>query len=186
MKRFALLTCLAVLLALPARGEVETAADYFNLGAATFIRANPEQALAIVNEGLVFFPEDESLLRLKALIEQQEEQQNQDSSEDSEQEDQDSESEENGSDENQNDQQPDEEEQSDEEEQEQESDDNETSEEPADEEEREQPQPGDMNEDEAEMVLDSLRQLEEAQRERIMQDMIRRQMQNMPPVEKDW
>ena len=77
-------------------------------------------------------------------------------------------------------------EQSDEEEQEQESDDNETSEEPADEEEREQPQPGDMNEDEAEMVLDSLRQLEEAQRERIMKDMIRRQMKNIPPVEKDW
>ncbi len=43
-----------------------------------------------------------------------------------------------------------------------------------------------MTEEEAEMVLDSLRQLEEAQREQMTQEMIRRKMRNLPPVEKDW
>ncbi len=185
MKRFVLAVIALCILALPIRAEVESAADYFNLGAATFIRENPEPALAIVNEGLVFYPEDESLIRLKALIEQQQEQQNQNnSSDDSDQQDQDSQAEQNESGENQNEQSPDEEEESEQEPpEENEGEQNEGNEE---EQEQDQPQPSDLNEDEAEMVLDSLRQLEEAQRERIMQDMIKRQMQNMPPVEKDW
>lgn len=180
MKRFALVTCLAVLLALTVRGEVNTATDYFNLGAATFIRENPEQALAIVNEGLLFFPEDETLLRLKALIEQQDQDNQSSSSSDSESQDRDDSNEQPPEDEDQSEQSPEEQDEPWEE-----PPDDEKNQQDASEDQR-QEQPGDMNEDEAEMVLDSLRQLEEAQRERIMQDMIRRQMQNMPPVEKDW
>lgn len=149
-----------------AHAEATSAADYFNLGAATFIREDAEAAKAIVEEGLLFHPEDEPLLKLKALLEQQQESQS-DQSENSEQPQESDQS-------DQSDQQPQDQPQQPQE-----------SESPQDQP-QDQPQPEEMTGEEAEMVLDSLRQLEEAQRDQLMQEMIRRQMRDMPPVEKDW
>lgn len=149
-----------------AHAEATSAADYFNLGAATFIREDPEAAKAIVEEGLLFHPEDEPLLKLKALLEQQQESQS------------------NQSDQSEKSEQPQESDQSDQSDQ-QPQDQPQESESPQDQP-QDQPQPEEMTGEEAEMVLDSLRQLEEAQRDQLMQEMIRRQMRDMPPVEKDW
>jgi Ca-activated chloride channel family protein len=169
------------------RAEATSAADYFNLGSSTFIREDPERALAIVNEGLMFHPDDEPLLRLKALLEQKKDQEQQQQQQEQQQEQNDSSKDDSDSsekpddsseqgDQNQDQNEPEKpEEQSPEEEQPQE---------PS--EQAPEPTAGEMTEEEAEMVLDSLRQLEQAQREQLMQEMIRRQMQNMPPVEKDW
>ena len=44
------------------------------IGSATFIREEPDKALAIVNEGLSHHPDNEPLLKLKALLEQQKQQ----------------------------------------------------------------------------------------------------------------
>lgn len=152
-----------------AHAEATSAADYFNLGAATFIREDAEAAKAIVEEGLLLHPEDEPLKKLKALLEQQQESQSNksDQSDSSDQSDP-SDSEQ---DQNQEQDQPQPQEPENQQDQPQEQD---------------QPQPEEMTGEEAEMVLDSLRQLEEAQRDQLMQEMIRRQMRDMPPVEKDW
>lgn len=176
MKKIALIAFLAWAAASSTRAatNVTSAADYFNLGAATFIRQDPEQALAIVNEGLLLHPEDEPLVQLKALLEQQQEQEQQ-------QQDQQQENEQEKEDANKSDQ-------SDPSEEDQPQDQDQDQDQPPEEQDQqeEQPAPGDMTEQEAEMVLDSLRQLEEAQRNELMQEMIRRQMRDMPPVEKDW
>lgn len=153
------------------------AGDYFNLGSATFIRENPESALGIVNEGLSIYPGDESLLRLKKLLEekQNEQQEQQDQEQEQQPDPQDGQS---GEPENQSPEQ----EQESEEPQDQKNKDGDE-EQP---EEKEEPQPADMTKNEAEMMLDSLRQLEQAQREQLMQEMIRNKIPDMPPVEKDW
>lgn len=143
---------------------------YFNEGAATFITQTTEKALAIVNEGLQLHPDNEALLKLKALIEQQQ-QQNQDQQDQDQQQSDPSDA----SDENeQNDPPPDQNQEDDQ------------APESSEDEESDEPEPDEMTEEEAEMVLDSLRQLEEAQREQLMQEMIRKKMRDMPPVEKDW
>lgn len=170
MKRFALMVFLFGA-GLHAHADATSAADYFNLGAATFIREDPEAALAIVNEGLQFHPEDEPLKKLKALLEQQQESQSEqsDQSDQSDQSEEPQESDPPDQSDAEQDQQPQPQEPSDPQDQPQ-----------------DQPQADEMTEDEAEMVLDSLRQLEEAQRDQLMQEMIRRQIRDMPPVEKDW
>lgn len=155
--------------------ELPSAADYFNYGSATFIRDDPQKALAIVLEGIEHYPDNESLLRLKELLEQQQEQQNQNNQQDRQNEqEQDQEQEQNDSNE-QNEDQPD---QNDEGEPEQ----------TPPEEDQQPPEPTaeEMTDEEAEMVLDSLRQLEQAQREQLMREIIRQQARDMPPVEKDW
>jgi Ca-activated chloride channel family protein len=181
------LTLLTALALAPLRAEVVDAPTYFNLGAATFIREQPETALAIVNEGLALHPDDEPLQKLKALLEQQQDQnqdQNQQDNQDSESDPSDDESSPSDpSDSGENEQPPEEEpgeENAEPEQPDQPSD-------PKDESPpQQQPVASEMTEQEAEMVLDSLRQLEQAQRENLTQEMIRRQMQQMPPVEKDW
>ncbi len=162
-----------------AQTNVTSAVDYFNLGASTFIREDQEKALAIVNEGLLFHPEDEALLKLKSLLEQQ-----QDSSSG-----QNEQPEETPPQENAGDQEPADQDTSSGEEESGEQQPEPADQESGDEEqpdEQERPRADEMTGEEAEMVLDSLRQLEEAQRNELMQEMIRRQMRDMPPVEKDW
>jgi len=173
----AFLRSILITLALAAyvHADLPSAKDYFNYGSATFIREEPEKALAIVNEGLEHYPEDEPLIRLKELLEQQNEQQNQDNQS----------KDQNNQEQDQDQQQGDQDEQS-----EDPSDQNEEQEAPPPEPEDEQPptEPSaeEMTEEEAEMVLDSLRQLEQAQREMLMREIIKQQMRDMPPVEKDW
>ena len=161
--------------------QTTTAADYFNQGASTFIREDQQKALAIVNEGLELHPQDEQLLKLKALLEKQNEQQQQQQNQENE-ENQDQNQSEQQNQQNQQDQS----EPSDEEKDSESSGEEKKEEQPPPEEPEEQPQAGDMTGEEAEMVLDSFRQLEEAQRNQLMQEMIRRKMSEMPPVEKDW
>ncbi|HMP88869.1 MAG TPA: hypothetical protein PJ991_01645 [Kiritimatiellia bacterium] len=157
----------------PVFSELPSATDYFNYGSATFIREDPQKALAIVLEGLEHYPEHDPLIRLKELLEQQQEQnqQNQQDQQESQENDQSPEDGDNEQNDDESDQNRD-------------NDPNDTSEQ----EEQQPPEPlaEEMTEDEAEMVLDSLRQLEQAQREQLMREIIRRQLRDMPPVEKDW
>jgi len=190
MKRILIIAAMAGAMAgstIAQHAQVSPPTDYFNRGSAIFIRESPEQALAIVNEGLVHYPEDSALIRLKELIERQQDQQQQ------QQQQQQSSSSESSPDEQPppEGEQPPEEQPSPPDEQEQDQQDqNEADKDQQPDESREQPgEPKtaeEMTEEEAEMVLDSLRQLEEAQREQVNQEMIRRSMRNMPPVEKDW
>jgi len=162
------------------------ATDYFNQGSVTFIRESPEKALAIVTEGLVHYPENEPLIKLKELIEQQDkqDQQNQQNQQDQSQDQSKSDQGEQPPPEEQPEEKPDE---PSEEEKDQSKKEDQQPSEPQDQEaEQKEAVAEDMTEEEAEMVLDSLRQLEEAQREQMTQEMIRRKMLNMPPVEKDW
>jgi hypothetical protein len=159
------------------------AETYFNRGSATFIRESPEAALAIVNEGLVHHPDDTGLIRLKELIERQQDQQQQQSSS--------SESSPEEQPPPQGEQEPQEQPPAPDEQEQEPQDQKDTDGEPQESEAppTEKPRPEsaeEMTEEEAEMVLDSLRQLEEAQREQVNQEMIRRSMRNLPPVEKDW
>jgi Ca-activated chloride channel family protein len=174
--------CTAVSMVYAQGTPPESAEDYFNLGSAIFIRESGERALAVVDEGLVLYPDDEKLLRLKQLIEQeQENQQNQQQ--------QDQNPEENGDDNQQtpeNEQEQEQDEQEENEQNENQDDQTPSEQQPGDPSDRQEPNPEDMTEDEANMILDSLRQLEHAQREQLTQDMIRKQMNNLPPVEKDW
>lgn len=158
--------------------------EFFNIGSATFIREDPEKALSVVNEGLSLYPDNQKLLRLKSLLEQEEQQQSQQNEQNQEEEQdqkdqqdqQPSNSEsQNQQDEKQNEQQP---------ENEKPEDSKEKNGEEKDEQNKKSAE--EMTKSEAEMVLDSLRQLEQAQREKLMQEMIRRKMQDLPPVEKDW
>lgn len=191
MKTLSLTAALATLFTVYAAAQpllTAPAETYFNRGSATFIRESPEKALAIVNEGLVHHPEDTALIRLKELIERQQDQQQQ-----QQQQQQPSSSSESSPDEPppQGEQEPqeqppapDEQEQKPEDQRDADGEPQENNDAPP-----EQPRPEsaeEMTEEEAEMVLDSLRQLEEAQREQVNQEMIRRSMRNLPPVEKDW
>lgn len=189
MKSFIALLCL---IGATAFGQTATAPasaqDYFNNGSATFIREDPTKALAIVNEGLSFHPDNEPLLKLKALLEQQQQQnqQNQNQNQDQKKEDQDQQDQNQPQNEQDQDQQkPEDEQKPDEDDLKQ--DQNQGQPPPQEEKESGEEQAAkDMSEEEANMVLDSLRQLEQAQREQMTQHMIRQQMQNPPPVEKDW
>jgi len=151
-----------------------SATDYFNIGSATFIRENPEAALGIVNEGLSLYPQDESLQQLKKLLEEKKEEQPQQNQQNQKQEDQ-PENQPEASPENQ-----------DQERQQENRDPSSSQERRAGETEDQKEAADETTRNEAEMVLDSLRQLEQAQREQIMQEMIRRKIPDMPPVEKDW
>jgi len=171
-----------------AQTDPTSAEAYFNQGSATFIREEPEQALVIVNEGLALHPENEPLIKLKALLEQQKDQNQQDQQNQQNQEDRKDQQEQ--QDQSQKDEEPqqDQEEQKEDEPEKEEQEQDQPEAQPPEEEQPqdEQPSPGEMTEEEAEMVLDSLRQLEQAQREQMTREMIRKQMSDMPPVEKDW
>lgn len=173
----------------PAQTEASGARDYFNRGAQLFANNQLDEALAVVNEGIERHPESAWLPQLKEAIEREKQQQQQ-SGGDSSQQPQPQENEENQQ-QQEDQQQPDQPlpDEQPEDEQDQKDKENEGEQKP---EPGEQPQPEpqpvaeEMTEQEAEMVLDSLRQLEEAQRDQVTREMIRRTMQNLPPVEKDW
>ena len=143
---------------------------YFDHGAEQFTRDDIEKARAWVDEGLVLYPQDERLIALKQLLEQQQQQQQQ-------QQDQDSGSQ-------QDRQEPGEGEQDRE------------PEEPRQEEQGKagepQEQPGEdqpasaMTPEEAERILDAMRDRESAERTRFTEERLRREARRLPPVEKDW
>ena len=157
---------------------------YFHLGAQTFVTNDIEPAKEIVNQGLANYPEDPWLLGLKQLLEQQQQQQQQQqqdqqsSEQNQENSDQNQSSDSSGEQADQN--QPSEEEQQ----QEQPSPQEEQT--PGEEEQQQPAEAGEMTEDEANMLLDALKQREQAEREALMQQQIQRQSRQTAPVEKDW
>lgn len=162
----------------------QNADTYFHLGAQTFVTNDVEPAKEIVNEGLANYPEDPWLLGLKQLLEQQQQQQQQQDQQSSEQ------NQEN-SDQNQSldssVKQPDQNPRPEEEPQQEQRPPQEEQAPPPGEEEQQQPEKaGEMTEDEANMLLDALKQREQAEREALMQQQIQRQNRQTAPVEKDW
>lgn len=164
----------------------QDAETFFHAGAQTFVTNDIEPAKEIVLEGLTQHPDDPWLLGLKALLEQQQEQEQQ------QQQQQQSQSQPNPEQDPQN-QDPNQQEQP------QPPQPQEAPEPPEPGEQEQQPQPqsgeeqsaeereaGEMTEDEAEMLLDALRQREQAEREAMMREQIRRQSRQTAPVEKDW
>lgn len=142
---------------------------YFDHGAEKFTRDDLEKARAWVNEGLLLYPEDAKLILLKQLLEQPTQPQPQPSQDSKEPSQSDS--------------------QSSAEQQPQPIDNADQSERQAGEEDAndaQAPESARMTEEEAERILDALKDREAAERARAAADRLRREMSRLPPVEKDW
>lgn len=165
--------CAVLLLLVGAAGSrADTARDFFNRGAERFTRSDNQQARTIVEAGLQDHPDDTALLALKALLEQQQQQQ---SSSGEEQQPQDQESE-------QDRQQQEQKDGSDSKQQ-----DAAQQEQPEPEEESDQPKEArEMTKDEARLLLDAMKQQEQALRRKVAMDRLRSSIGQLPPVEKDW
>lgn len=145
----------------------EDAGYYFDRGAERYTRDDAEQAKRWVSDGLAVYPEDPRLLALKQLLDQQQQQQQsseqkQEGGEQSEQE---------------REQPQDQEEPQDASEQQQAREDAAGEDEKAAEE---------MTREEATLLLDAMKQQEQAIREKLALDRLRSSMGRLPPVEKDW
>ena len=148
--------------------------SYFHPAASLYIKGNMEAASNLVTRGLTEFPDDGKLKRLKELIEQQQQnEQNQDQNQDQDQQ--------------QNDQQQDQDEQGEEQQDQNEQDQNEQDQEqqdqdPADQQQQPEPQRAEqMSQDEAERLLDAMKQEEKNKRLELHPVMGR-----PIKVEKDW
>ncbi|HMP75775.1 MAG TPA: hypothetical protein PKE12_05700 [Kiritimatiellia bacterium] len=150
-----------------ARAE-ESSRYYFDHGAEQFTRDDVEKARAWVDEGLVLYPQDEKLIALKQLLEQQQQQQQQENQSSGNEQDQQepNEGEQDGQPEPQPGEQGD-------------------SGEPQDPPEQEKPASA-MTPEEAERILDAMRDRESAERARVAEERLRREARRLPPVEKDW
>ena len=148
--------CLLAATSLAETGEVDIDAAYFHPAASLFIHGDTTSASNLVARGLSLYPEDGKLLRLKELLEQQQEQQQ---NEDDQQQSQDQQ---------QDDQQEDQQDQQDQQQDQQ----------------CQQPEPPsaeEMSADEAEQLLDAMRQEEQNKRLQLHPVM------GVPlNVEKDW
>ena len=138
-------------------GEVDIDAAYFHPAASLFIHGDTTSASNLVARGLSLYPEDGKLLRLKELLEQQQEQQK---NEDDQQQ-------------NQDQQQEDQQDQQDQNQEEQQQDQQDQQTEP--------PSAEEMSADEAEQLLDAMRQ--EEQNKRLQLHPVMGAPVN---VEKDW
>lgn len=61
--------------------QAQTAADFFNRGARSYVKTDKDQALQAVNEGLVKFPGDAKLQALKEKLEKEQEEEEQENKE---------------------------------------------------------------------------------------------------------
>jgi len=129
--------------------EVDVDATYFHPAASLYIHGDTTSASNLVATGLSFFPEDGKLLRLKELLEQQEQQQNQDDQQQNQDQQQDEQQQDQQEQENQ-DQQQDEQNQEQQEQQQEQL--------------PEPPSAEQMSEDEARQLLDAMRQEEQNKR----------------------
>ncbi|MBT8041785.1 MAG: hypothetical protein KJN98_01300 [Pontiella sp.] len=129
-------------------------AAYFHPAASLYIRGDTPAASNLVAQGLSFFPDDGKLLRLKELLEKQQEQQDQnDQQQNQDQQDQ-------QQDENQNDQQD----QQDQQDQDQQQDEQEQEQQQEQQQQSEPPRAEEMSPDEAQRLLDAMKQEEENKR----------------------
>lgn len=140
--------------------EVDIDSTYFHPAASMYVQGNSSGASNLVFTGLSQFPENGKLLRLKELLDKQQEQ-NEDQNKDQDQQDQDQEEQDPNEDQQDQDQQNDQnQDQQDQDQQDQEQD------QPEDSSEQEQQPPSaeQMSQDEAERLLDAMKQEEETKR----------------------
>ncbi|MEE9367306.1 MAG: hypothetical protein V3V05_00425 [Pontiella sp.] len=157
--------CAATMLANP----VEVDSTYFHPAASMYIHDDSTSASNLVVEGLSVFPENGKLLRLKELLDQQEEQEQNEDNQDQKQQDQNQDQQENDPNQDQDEPQEPQDPQQDDKNQEQ------------DEQSPEPPKAEQMSQDEAERLLDAMKQEEE--NKRLQMHLI---MGNPVEVEKDW
>lgn len=159
----------------PPRNPV-TATDYFNRGGAEFCRNQMEDAKKTVTDGLARFPDDAALQKLKQLIEQppqsQQNKDQQDSKDQSKSKDQESKDQKSKQDE-----QKSKEDQSKDQQQQQQQ----QQSKPEDAQKEEQPKEGQLTQDQIARLLESA-----AQEEMDLRDVLRQQPRESPPVDKDW
>lgn len=158
--------------------SAETPRDLFNRGAERFTRSQDAEAKQIVDAGLQQYPDDPALLALKALLEQKQ-QQSSGARQDQQAQSQDSsdQKQEPNPEEPKPDQEP-------------------PAEDPArgrppeqsaDEAPEEQPREArQMTKEEAALLLDAMKQQEQAMRRKVALDRMRSNMDQLPPVAKDW
>ena len=145
---------ITILVLLCGFGSAQTAMELFNPPAKEYIFGNNEVASNLVTQALAKYPDDEKLQKLKELIEQQQEQQDQQNQD------------------QQNQDQPDESDPSDSSDQEQQEQDQQQNEQQPEEQEPQEAQPseaqpqqaGEMSEEEAQQLLDAMKQNEKDQR----------------------
>jgi hypothetical protein len=76
---------IAVFLLVALEGMAQSAGDYFNRAARSYVKTEKEQALKEVNDGLGKFPNDAKLKALKEKLEKEQEQEKQQNSQDQQQ-----------------------------------------------------------------------------------------------------
>lgn len=161
----------------------DTSSYYFDNGAEQYTRNEIETAKKWVAEGLELYPGDKNLLALKQLIEQQQQQnqqnqQQQDQQQQQQQQDQQNQQNQDNS-QAQQDQGDDEQQQQAEAQQQNAGDDKEDKG-------KDEQQVRAMTQEEAERILDAMRERESSDRAKIAEDRIRQEMGRLPMVEKDW
>ena len=171
---------LALLASATVLAEREDAAQYFNRGANQYIDDQLEEARQTVEQGLQVHPGDQRLEELKKLLEQQE-QQDQQKQDQQEQQKQDQQQNEDQKDQDQDKNEQEKQDQQKQDQQEKEQEKNQDQQEQQEQDREEQPSPDQISREEAEMLLDAMKQDEKAQREK-MRIMLGRPQD----VEKDW
>jgi len=163
----------------PAEEQPGAARAYFNRGAERYTRQADEEAKKEVREGLQQFPEDSALLALKALLEQPPQsspsQQNQEQKQDQQQQQQPQNAPQKGQEKQEQDQQPS-----------SQTDKSQQAPKEKDDQKDEAMEAREMTKEEAALLLDAMKQQEEALRRKIAMDRLRSSMDRLPPVEKDW
>ncbi|MCO5045403.1 MAG: hypothetical protein M9963_10895 [Kiritimatiellae bacterium] len=170
---------LALLLAGTALAADDSSKDYFDHGAENYTHDDIEKARSWVDEGLQLYPGDHSLTALKQLLEQQQQQQQQ-------QKDKNQQSGQQGQEQKQQQDQSQNQDQQKDEQQEKAQQQPSPSQSEVGDESKTNDQQMAMSPEEAERMLDAMREKEAAERARIVEDQIRQESQKLPMVEKDW
>lgn len=186
MIRLLVILCLA--LASAAFAAEDTADYYFDNGAEQYTRDDIETAKKWVDEGLQLYAGDQKLIALKQLLEQQEQQnqqqqqQQQQQNQQNQQNQDQSQSAQNQDQQNQGDDQKDQQEQQDSQQAAQQQ----TAGDDKQDDGKDEQQARAMTPEEAERILDAMRERESSDRAKMAEEQIRQQMGKMPMVEKDW
>lgn len=180
-----LLLILSLALASAAFAADDTSAYYFDNGAEQYTRNDIETAKKWVSEGLELYPGDKNLLALQQLIEQQQQQQQQQNQQQNQQQEQQSRQNQDQSQAAQN-QSEENKGNDDKEQQEQAAAQQQNAGDDKKDDGKDEQQARAMTPEEAERILDAMRDRESSDRAKIAEDRIRQEMGRMPMVEKDW
>jgi chemotaxis protein histidine kinase CheA len=164
--------------------SAETPRDVFNRGAERFTRSQDAVAKQIVDAGLQQYPDDAALLALKALLEQK---QQQSSGAQQDQQDQSADSQDSSERKQEQQEQNPQEQKPEQEPSAEDSDRGRSQEKSAGEASEDQPHEArEMTKEEAALLLDAMKQQEQALRRKVALDRMRSNMDQLPPVDKDW